>query len=568
MNTPVKRTQKRHFKMHAALLYTVMKAQAGTLSKAILETIQNSVDAKALRIDIELTNTRFSVVDDGKGIQSIEHIEQFFETFGTPHVKGDATFGRYRIGRGQAFSFGKNHWRTGTFSMNVDIKNDPDGYNFEDGLEPVEGCSITCELYNELSTNELLFQIRTLKEQSKYTPIPVYLNGERISLDMKNEKWTSETDDAYIYINNSRTLAIYNLGVIVCHLPAHQFGCGGVVVSKEQLEVNFARNEILYSECNVWKRIKPEVIRLADVVNGNKKEKQTEEWRTKKTNDLLAVNSQEEYIELYDLGIFTDIGGKHYSLKTLGNRNFTLGKRDCLLSDRIRHTTKVIVLNEKLLTDRFNGRDGHGWAILKELFTSAGKYDYWGRSENGNNKWIKNYIEFNTLIADYDSEHEIITDKKRIPKEAQLILGCLNRISHQVAMAVSYKIKANVNARSIGVMKSSTAEAITDGTNNIYFNIEKLKGYNGPMQGFPWMYWVLNVMVHEYLHDRNSGIGHTHDPEFYEMYHEVTTDRRMGALIQDLFKDWVRVGLREQGKVSSAVGSQNDILNNMEKISS
>lgn len=72
----------RQFQMHAKLLYDVIRRQAGTLSKAILEGIMNSVDAGATECRITLEPKRVTVNDDGKGFKNREEIEKFFEVFG------------------------------------------------------------------------------------------------------------------------------------------------------------------------------------------------------------------------------------------------------------------------------------------------------------------------------------------------------------------------------------------------------------------------------------------------------------------------------------------------------
>ena len=45
-------TDTRKFRMHPDLLFSVIKAQAGTLAKALMELVMNSVDAGASRIEI------------------------------------------------------------------------------------------------------------------------------------------------------------------------------------------------------------------------------------------------------------------------------------------------------------------------------------------------------------------------------------------------------------------------------------------------------------------------------------------------------------------------------------
>ena len=129
--------EKREFKLHKDILWSIIQSQSGTLGKAVLELVMNSIDAGATSVDITLSGKNISVSDDGKGFTNRGEIEQFFETFGTPHTKGDATYGRFRMGRGQIMAFSKNDWQSGEFAMQVDIKNCGLNYNLTTGNAPI-----------------------------------------------------------------------------------------------------------------------------------------------------------------------------------------------------------------------------------------------------------------------------------------------------------------------------------------------------------------------------------------------------------------------------------------------
>jgi len=75
----------REFKMHQALLGNVIKEQAGTVQKAILEAVMNAVDAGSTYTNVTIEPDHVRVVDDGRGFQSKLEVEEWFETFGTPH---------------------------------------------------------------------------------------------------------------------------------------------------------------------------------------------------------------------------------------------------------------------------------------------------------------------------------------------------------------------------------------------------------------------------------------------------------------------------------------------------
>lgn len=147
-------SERRRFQMHPHLLMDVMRRQAGTLGKAILEGGMNAVDAKAKKFSVELTQKGMVLEDDGQGFPSAEEVQQFFEVFGKPHEESEAkTYGTFRMGRGQIFAFGKNVWRSQCQQMVVDLENMGLDYDLEQLAESerVPGCRITVTFYNPLS---------------------------------------------------------------------------------------------------------------------------------------------------------------------------------------------------------------------------------------------------------------------------------------------------------------------------------------------------------------------------------------------------------------------------------
>ena len=249
-------TESRTFRMHDKLLLDVIKKQAGSVQKAVLEGAMNSIEAGATRVEVSVEPTQIRINDDGRGFQSREEIELFFETFGQPHTESEGKrWAQFRMGRGQMFAFGRNEWRTGKFIMRVDI-NQRLGYDLQTNHQPVKGCSIIITLYEPLNDREIYGITKELGVFVKYVSVPVLVNGRQVNSPPENRSWGPETnDDAYILLNDGNELAVYNLGVLVCRFGKHHFGVAGTIVTKKRIEVNFARNDIIRS-CPVWKRIK------------------------------------------------------------------------------------------------------------------------------------------------------------------------------------------------------------------------------------------------------------------------------------------------------------------------
>src|SRR6266436_3542027 len=73
------KSERRRFRMHAQLLYDVILRQAGSLAKAFLEGVMNSVDAHASYVDLWLNEDRGLLVDDGEGFKNRREVEDWFE---------------------------------------------------------------------------------------------------------------------------------------------------------------------------------------------------------------------------------------------------------------------------------------------------------------------------------------------------------------------------------------------------------------------------------------------------------------------------------------------------------
>src|SRR5690606_1173845 len=86
--------EKTKFTIHAALIRSQIMNQGGSIDKAILEAVMNSIDAGATDIVVTLDESTFSVRDNGKGLGTKSQIREYFRVFGAPHADGDAMFGR------------------------------------------------------------------------------------------------------------------------------------------------------------------------------------------------------------------------------------------------------------------------------------------------------------------------------------------------------------------------------------------------------------------------------------------------------------------------------------------
>lgn len=296
-------TTTKKFKIHKSVIRTIIEEQSGGIPKAFAEMVMNSVDAGAKNIRINISSTKFSIVDDGAGFKNKTEVLEYFGKFGSPHEQNDAHYGRFRIGRGQLFAIGSSTWRSGTLEMHVDLsdnlrnKNAVEelGYTIKDNLLEVGGCQITGEFFEpleafnshiysfdeELAQNLKIFKTKkesqfddfaeALMEADRYTyngsffrdfyrlvalikNTNIYLNDELISGYLKPELISVDDSGHFeIYkLKNMTTPAlmhIYNKGVGVTYHHSHT----NIILNfLTQPKISMARNSIA-KDCPMYK---------------------------------------------------------------------------------------------------------------------------------------------------------------------------------------------------------------------------------------------------------------------------------------------------------------------------
>lgn len=365
--------ENRSFRMHPALLWSVIQSQAGTPEKALLEAVMNAVDAGATFCEVSIDEKGYLVRDDGRGFQSRTEIEEFFETFGTPHKEGDATYGKFRMGRGQLFAFSTTVWRSGEFSMSVDIKNRGLSYDLQSDLEPAPGCTIAGTWYERVDLVEVIRIGHDLSQLAQWMQISIFVNGIKINKTPAEQEWSVETDDAYIATKSAGGLAVYNLGALVRIYPPHQFGLSGTIVSKNRLQVNFARNDILLSECQVWKRIRRELDKMCGKLT---KKKTLYDFE----RDAIAhrfARGEIPYAEVSSIGLVKDVSGNKRSLRELANAEklcLAPDQKDWTIGERVMNQKLAFVVNSQTL-HRFNVETPQELLELLKLRTNISDAD-------------------------------------------------------------------------------------------------------------------------------------------------------------------------------------------------
>lgn len=493
------------FTMDPNLLVSVIKSQAGTLSKALLEGIMNSLDAGAPRVDVTLNETSFVIEDAGKGFASAEEIRNWFGRFGTPHQDGDATYGRFRMGRGQMFSFGASVWKSNNFCMTVDIEKSGLSYALSTLEKPFKGCRVEGTLYKPMSSWQLKDTLTELRKFVLYTPRPVYVNGELFGAPPQRLKsWTFEDEYAfYKVVPGSEETHVYNQGVFVEAMNTWRTGAGGVVVSKGPLKVNFARNAVMEDDCPTWKAIKE---RLEAVVMGKLSIAKSISDGERRFLARRISSSNEKYSMLLDKAkVITDPTGKHMPLTALrAYDTFVYIEDSKALACAVHGTDRTFVVNEALLT-RFGLNDIEDFVRdMKRL--------------PGVMKWDAEIADVKKFAAAGMGACESLKMDEMSHKQAAAF-ATLKWLNVEVSRSLVGADKASGERELLlGRHKRNTAVAWTDGKTYITANRNFLKVFDRGLDGV--LEWA-QTLVHEYMHDTDDSESHDHGQVFFEKFHDA-----------------------------------------------
>lgn len=518
----------RDFKMHPQLLRDVIKRQAGSLEKAVTEGVMNAIEAGSAEVRVIVTPDKVEIIDSGKGFAAIDEIERYFEVFGAPHTEEEnKIWANFRMGRGQMFSFGVNKWRTANYTLTVDIDNKGLNYEIEENEEYYSGCHITIELYKQLFNYEVYGIERALKTQLMFAPVPIYFkshNGEDyelISQDPSTQEWTTETEDAYIRADNSNTLSVYNLGILVRNYYAGtSFGVGGVVVSKKQLQVNFARNDI-QSTCKVWTQISEVLNKIAgDSYTADKTYTDAEIER------IATILRTKQYISpaVEKAKIIRCVTGRMYSIAQLRSaaakfNYFTTTADGSRIGDTL-HRSRIAFVVATSTIDLFKVKD------LRELIDCW--MDHGGFGSYSRFEQIINKIEsFTELTKGYRDEYKTL-DASECSK------------TQNVWLSIAQCIIQNTKTTDLGFSEprvalcgeSAVALAWTDGRTHITYDRDFLAELPLTLEG---VLKLALITQHELQHSVPDTDRHSHDQAFYENFHDNCIDGSFSKAVSKAF---------------------------------
>ncbi len=520
-------TQERTIRSHENLVMITIKEQCGTLSKAILEGVMNSIDAKSTIIDVTIQSDKVVIIDNGRGFKSEESIKEVFECLGLPHERDaegysvDAEFGTFRIGRGQLFAFGKNRWRTNTFEMLTDIDNRGLKYTLNTGLTNSPGCTVEVELYQSLNIREISEAVEAVVRAAKYIRHDLRINGKKVSVSAANKKWHYEDELAYIDFKSSEDyrkdhgLDVYQQGIFVETIQARIYGLEGTIVIKDKVKLNTARNEILRN-CPRWRKI-TEVLKSLGITRAK---------RNGRLNSYEAANmlgrlghGELDASEVYKLSCFQLTNGKFVSLDHIDvkikykhhGRGTPMNPKgsDLIVSfdragskvaDRIMQMNRAMVFDDSVIDNLGCENEKQALAKIQKGLDHA--------------KLV--YVPMEKLGADISGDRFDLVDLKKCTPKEKLILNAAETVLR--TLDVWMNGWSNRQARTLWVGISDTADGWTDGKSYIAIDRKFLNRLRTDQERG----WVAltQLLLHELCHDGPDQATHKHGFEFYERYHD------------------------------------------------
>lgn len=537
------------FELDPAVIHSIIHHQAGSIGKALIELIMNSVDAGATFVRLAIDKSGFECSDDGQGFASHSDVIRYFGRFGTPHVEGDAKYGRFRLGRGQIMAHAATIWRSNSWQMSVDTLSMGYSYDLEELKAPEPGCNISGQWYEVLEYTDLMICLQEVRDLVRYTPIAVSLNGSPITKDPSKEHWDYQDENAYYRVKPDGPVGIYNQGVLVRNDSSHMWGCGGLVVTKKPIGLNVSRTEILRKTCPAWKAIAAQLKVMADELNGRIGDHRKTEARREQSarallggdTDSLRIFGEEEVITLLP-------GKKHVTFAEFIRRSFSHEKTYAVV-ERAQDVPKgeaiaregIALLVHPSTMYRFGCysagelRDD----LDRIIKTLTGLLDELpnqsGCVEPGSPARFAWYIregaptllDYYTIRDSFKIQVGVVSAEKALTKPQYRAWSPMRlALERYAAVITGGRVYGNYQVRrgkrfKILLGESNSMRAWTDGEKYIAFNIDLAKKLAS--EPLKTAHLLFSLLEHEVAHEGDS-MDAGHDGQFFSRFHDINIE--------------------------------------------
>jgi len=561
------------FNVDKSIVKHLILSQSGTLDKAIMELIMNSIDggSKSVEVLINASMTQISVIDSGIGFTSVDQIKKNFGNFGFDHETQEELakhrrYGTFGLGRGQAMAFGRCMWTSNAFRMTVDLKSkgkEKDAPYVIEELGDIahKGCRVDIELYEPMRMWEYNNLQRNLKNNLKYCPCPIVINGQQVTLNIKDVKWTENTGKLAFKRASSDSMSglnVYNDGVYVCNFSHSRLGVSGDVTSVDcTFDLNMARNDILVSQCELYPELK-DICKKYSEKKSNRMTKEDAQY-------FLASWFAGEIAtgDISTKSVLTNIKGRRTRLSSLFNHaggTITVAKENEKgVGERVHEEKLAYVIPQHVLDDLQCESLDEFCQRIKEIVKSEYNHQHdWQYDRSVRGLLDLKAVEFDTLGSEFQGENQLIP-KDKVSKLERCRLHALasvqNQLTYHINLALGFASYGNtdrIHARKLTLGKSETALAWTDGNSMIAIEKKYMsecfnKGMNGILE-------MINTLIHEYCHNEKLDNGHSHSREFMDMYHDITgsTEIKFFNIAMNIFREVIRLRKKEGLSISNS----------------
>lgn len=562
--------QKVGFDVHPEIIRQFIWKQHGGVSKSIIELIQNSIDAKATKIDVTITSRGFIVEDNGHGFKSEEEVMRYFRVFGQPQ-ESDKEFGTFRVGRGQILALAHTQWQSNSYKMDVNLNSDDSELCFlYSKLEsPVNGCMVSGTWFKPITVREVLNAVMV---ECAYLKVNLTLNTQPILKRFDSSVIYSDDELDVLHVKSDSGIRYYNKGIFVCHDYSET---GYHVVSKsKQFELNTARNFIIAND-----KLKSKALHFIQK-HKSENHKKTKEHRwtvpeRKEALEYLLRNHEdmdiEDVVEYLYMPIIREAEGEYTSLYGLYLSQVIVVRNNYeksyipsfLASKGLKRPSEIKWVNyiadedtcvfmdsewiESISLSRHNGerffngqRLSYSSSSSEYLFSELGIllsrvsnaiintkdqiegfFDWGLNALKGMHSMQNVALQFKPLIKSLEGDENRVQDASLEENELD-VLNIIRKTNKQVFQ----------NPRDIFVGTSNRAEAWTDGESHITLNyelIEKLANQTFSAGNTAETHLAL-LLIHEYGHKEASIETLDHSFEFYKQFHDATFSQTKGPM--------------------------------------
>lgn len=302
-------------------------SQAEDLVDGIRECVQNGVDAPgSTQVTVNVTPELTVIEDDGDGMDlTDEEIEQYLTNLGMSTKRDDDdSIGQFGIGFGQALAKGRVTVNSHDTIVKFDAKNKLREYDIFEADDSYDGFRVEIEHYDDEvpdpDSSEWDSYVDDLEDRFQFMElvhgVEVEINGEVVSdKDPVENTMYDEPDATYeddkmvitLRMGHYGSIDVYSAGIRVD--TKHSHGLQGVVITKENLDLNTARNSIK-SGCSLWSEVADQIESMKVEIYEDREAENLVDKARADIPDLIA-NGHDQFTSFE---VFKDANGEQRSL--------------------------------------------------------------------------------------------------------------------------------------------------------------------------------------------------------------------------------------------------------------